>query len=68
MQPINPAVRQAIERYISYNWGNAIILELVRFRFNMKLKSKCINSIRTDTPCTKKCLETCMLKDDPYLK
>ena len=67
MQPINPAVRQAIERYLSYHWGNAIILDLVRFRFNMKLKSKCIDSIRTDTPCTKKCLETCVLKDDPYL-
>lgn len=60
--PVHPVIEQAVQRYIGYGWGNAIILDLIRFRFNVRLSSRCVNNLRNDSPCTKQCRENCWLK------
>lgn len=59
---LHPQIQQAIFRYIGYGWENTLIQNLVRYRFNVKLSSKCLNTLRTGGECTKHCLSVCSLK------
>lgn len=59
---LHPQIQQAIRRYIGYGWGNAIIQDLVRFRFNLRLSSKCLNTFREGGECTAHCQQNCSLR------
>lgn len=61
-EKLHPRIQQAVARYISYGWGNAIIQDLVRFRFNVKLSARCLNTLRCGGECTPHCQSVCNLK------
>ncbi|MCR5664625.1 MAG: hypothetical protein K6G17_07090 [Oscillospiraceae bacterium] len=60
---MDPFVMMTVRRYLSYHWKNAVIKDLIRFRFSLKLSEKCLNTIRQYGDCTRSCLENCCLKD-----
>ncbi|MBR0355258.1 MAG: hypothetical protein IJK35_07785 [Oscillospiraceae bacterium] len=60
---MHPLVWQTILRYLSYGWGTAIIQDLIRFRFGVKISLRCLNTIRRGGTCTGHCLETCPWKN-----
>lgn len=59
---LHPMIMQSIRRYISYGWNNALIQDLIRFRFGVRLSGKCLQAIRSGTPCTEYCQSYCVLK------
>lgn len=61
---IHPLIYQSIVRYFSYGWGNAIIQDLLRFRFNVKISSRCLNTLRSDGDCTAHCQSLCPFQND----
>ena len=61
-ETLHPMIMQSIRRYISYGWNNALIQDLIRFRFNVKLSARCLQVIRTDSACTAYCQSHCTLK------
>ena len=56
-------VERSVRRYLSYGWGNSIIVSLVRRRFGARISSRCIDSMRNGLPCTPKCRETCVFRN-----
>lgn len=59
---LHPKIQQAIQRYISYGWGNTMIQNLIRYRFQVKLSTKCLKTIRAQGACSKHCQSICSLK------
>lgn len=55
-------VESSVRRYLSYGWGNSIIVSLVRRRFRARISSRCIDNMRKGLPCTPKCLENCVFR------
>ena len=43
---LHPLVYQSLLRYIGYGWNNALIQSLVRYRFNVKISQRCLNTFR----------------------
>lgn len=62
MLPIRRYIEWDILRYIHYGWGNSIIQSLIFRRHGVKLGNKCIDHLRSNTPCSKRCMENCVLK------
>lgn len=60
---IHPLVFQSLQRYLSYGWGNAIIQDLIRFRFNVKMNSRCLKTLRENGDCTPHCQSVCPFKN-----
>ena len=56
-------VERSERRYLSYGWGNSIIVSLVRRRFGARISSRCIDSMRKGLPCTPKCRENCVFRN-----
>ena len=59
---LHPKILQAVQRYISYHWDNTLIQSLIRYRFNVKLTTKCLQTIRAGAECSKHCQSICSLK------
>ena len=57
-----PEVESSVRRYLSYGWGNSIIVSLVRRRFGARILSRCIDNLRKGLPCTPKCRENCVFQ------
>ena len=57
---MHPLVYQTILRSLGYGWGTAIIQDLIRFRFDVKISLHCLNTIRARGRCTRRCLESCV--------
>ena len=57
-----PEVESSVRRYLSYGWGNSIIVSLVRRRFGARILSRCIDNMRKGLPCTPKCRENCVFR------
>lgn len=55
-------VESSVRRYLSYGWGNSIIVSLVRRRFGVRILSRCIDNMRKGLPCTPKCRENCVFR------
>ncbi len=51
-QRMHPLVYQSVKRYLGYRWGNAIIQDLLRFRFGLKISVRCLKTIREDGACS----------------
>lgn len=62
-RPIPFSIESSVRRYLSYGWGNSIIVSLVRRRFGARISSRCIDMLRKNTLCTPKCLENCVFRD-----
>ncbi len=62
LEQLPPVVTASLRRYLSYRWGNAIILDLIKRRHGVKLSHKCVDNLRRGTPCTERCAERCVLK------
>lgn len=60
---MHPLVQQALRRYISYGWQNALILNLIRYRFNVRLSTQCLETFREGKSCTAYCESHCPWKD-----
>lgn len=60
---LHPLVYQSLLRYIGYGWGNALIQSLIRYRFNVKISQRCLNTFRNGENCTAQCQMHC-----PFLK
>ena len=56
-------VESSVRRYLSYGWGNSIIVSLVRRRFGARISSRCIDSMCKGLPCTPKCRENCVFRN-----
>ena len=56
-------VERSVRRYLSYGWGNSIIVRLVRRRFGARVSYRCIDSMRKGLPCTPKCRENCVFRN-----
>lgn len=61
--PIPFSIESSVRRYLSYGWGNSLIVSLVRRRFGARISSRCIDNLRKNTPCTPKCRENCVFRD-----
>lgn len=59
-----PEVESSVRRYLSYGWGNSIIVSLVRRRFGARILSRCIDNLRKGLPRTPKCRENCIFRND----
>ena len=57
-------VESSVRRYLSYGWGNSIIISLVRRRFGARISSRCLNNMRKGLPCTPKCRENCVFRNE----
>ena len=57
-----PEVESSVRRYLSYGWGNSIIVSLVRRRFGARILSRCIDNLRKGLHCTPKCRENCVFQ------
>ena len=57
-----PEVESSVRRYLSYGWGNSIIVSLVRRRFGARILSRCIDNLRKELPCTPRCRENCVFQ------
>ena len=57
-----PEVESSVRRYLSYGWGNSIIVSLVRQRFGARILSRCIDNLRKGLPCTPRCRENCVFQ------
>ena len=55
-------VESSVRRYLSYGWGNSIIVSLVRRRFGVRILSRCIDNMRKGLLCTPKCRENCVFR------
>ena len=62
LQTLPPVIMQSLRRYLSYRWGNSIILDLIKRRHGVKLSHKCIDNLRFGRDCTPYCMERCVLK------
>ena len=56
-------VESSVRRYLSYGWGNSIIVSLVRRRFGARISSLCIDSMLKGLPCTPNCRENCVFRN-----
>ena len=56
---MHPLVFQSVRRYIGYGWGNALIQDLLRFRFNVRISGRCLKTIREDASCSEHCRSVC---------
>lgn len=59
---MHPLVAESIRRYQLYGWGPALIQQLLRRRFNVKVGQRCLQSFREGKDCTPRCLENCPFK------
>ena len=57
-----PEVESSVRRYLSYGWGNSIIVSLVRRRFGARILSRCIDNLSKGLPCTPRCRENCVFQ------
>lgn len=62
-RPIPFSIESSVRRYLSYGWGNSIIVSLVRRRFGARMSSRCVEMLRNNTSCTPKCRENCVFRD-----
>ena len=60
---MHPLIYQSLLRYIGYGWGNALIQSLIRYRFNVKLSQRCLNTFRCNGDCSARCLESCPMRN-----
>lgn len=61
--PMPFAVADSVRRYLSYGWGNSIIVSLVRRRFGARISFRCIDNLRKELQCTPKCRENCVFRN-----
>lgn len=62
LRTLPPTVRQSLSRYLSYHWGDGLILDLIKRRHGVKLSRRCLENLRRGTDCTAYCREHCVLK------
>lgn len=62
--PIPAGIESSVRRYLSYNWGNSMIISLVRRRFGVRITSRCVETLRKGTFCTPKCREHCVFRGE----
>ncbi|MBQ5978202.1 MAG: hypothetical protein IJL51_08730 [Oscillospiraceae bacterium] len=60
---LHPLVYQSLLRYLGYGWNNALIQSLLRYRFNVKISQRCLNTFRKGGNCSTQCQSLC-----PFLK
>ena len=61
---LSTAVVRDVMRLISYGWQNDLIVGIIRRRYQTRITSRCIDAIRTDSPCPPKCRANCWLRLD----
>lgn len=60
---MHPLIQQALQRYFSYGWQNTLILNLIRYRFHVRLSTQCLKTFREGKSCTPYCESHCPWKD-----
>ena len=61
---LHPLVYQSLLRYVGYGWGNALIQSLLRYRFNVKISQRCLNTFRSGGDCTAQCQSLCPFRNN----
>ena len=61
---MHPLIYQSLLRYIGYGWGNALIQSLIRYRFNVRLSQRCLNTFRQNGVCTPHCQSSCPFRNN----
>ncbi len=56
---VHPLIIRSVLRYLSYHWGTAMIQNLIRCRFGVRISSRCIRTIQSGASCTEHCLSDC---------
>lgn len=56
---LHPKIVLDIRRYFSYGWGNAIIMDLVLFRYGVNLRARCLEHLRRGDECSSRCANRC---------
>lgn len=60
---LHPRIVHDVKRYISYHWGNPLIIDLVHFRYGVSLRAKCIDRLRNDEDCSPRCVRQCVFDE-----
>ncbi len=61
---MHPLIYQSLLRYIGYGWGNALIQSLIRYRFNVRLSQRCLNTFRQNGNCSVRCQSQCPFRNN----
>ena len=59
-EKLHPKIVLDIRRYIGYGWGNAIIMDLVYFRYSVSLCARCVEHLRRGDECSRRCESHCV--------
>lgn len=60
--PMDPRLQSTVRRYLGYGWRTSLIVSLVRFQFDAPIRYICVETLRRDEACPKRCAESCPLK------
>ena len=60
---MHPLACESIRRWLGYHWGSALIQDLTRARFGLRLSRRCLDTLRNGAECSARCRESCPFKD-----
>ena len=58
----NRQVVEAIQKAISFDWKDSIIVNLVKKQDGVNITSRCVRHVRSGEPCSARCRERCWME------